>query len=91
MGVSEESPLITSKLQNIEELKKFRTYLDNNHKRNLTKISLNFQHGRFQDNTGFAILQMTGKFSMSGLKRALYKVIEEEIESLEDAIRELRS
>jgi len=77
------------KREELEELKQFLKFADDvNHKRELVKISLSYQHKRFSDNTGFATLQVKHKYAMRGINRKIIEAIKKEIEELEEIIRE---
>lgn len=77
------------KREELEELKQFLKFADDvNHKRELVKISLSYQHKRFDDNKGFAILQMKHKYAMAGINSKIIEAVKKEIEELEEIIKE---
>ena len=77
------------KREELNELKQFLKFADDvNHKRELVKISLSYQHKRFDDNKGFAILQMKHKYAMAGINSKIIEAVKKEIEELEEIIKE---
>lgn len=66
--------------QEKEQMRSFLTFLDNNHGREPIKITIQFQHKRFSDNTGFATLNVprsVGRVSIMFATDNLRKTIEE--------------
>lgn len=77
------------KREELSELLQFLKFADDvNHKRELVKISLSYQHKRFDDNKGFAILQMKHKYAMAGINSKIIEAVKKEIEELEQIIKE---
>jgi hypothetical protein len=84
--MSEESQIVLYKKEEIAELKQFLAYLESNCHRELVKLSLNFQHKRFEDNKGFATLKMEHRYAMRGLKAKIMNAVEQEIKELQEII-----
>lgn len=72
----------------IKSLRTFLEFIDNSHKREPVKFSINFQHRRFEENKGFAILTMKDRSNMRKVLNGMKKNIEDLIDELTAKLKE---
>ena len=59
--VCNDHPLIRYEKENLYAIQDFLKFMDFNHKREPVKISINYVHKNFRDNTGYAVLNLKGR------------------------------
>lgn len=82
-----DSVVISHKRETIEELRTFLLYMERSSRREMVKLSLNFQHKTFEDNVGFAVLKLSDRATNRDLVRKIKTLIGEEITAINNEIQ----
>jgi len=80
-----QHPVAVFQKKKLYALEDFLKFMEVNHGRKATKITVEFQHKRFPDNTGFAVLEMEGQ-EMYNIVRALNNEVAQQKQNINGTI-----
>lgn len=75
----QESPIVAQIKEQIDELKSFHQYISMHGSKSVKSVRLDFQHKKFTDSRGFALLEPKTLRSADFLKDVIIDALEKEI------------